>query len=442
VTTTAADETLQGVRGPVLRPGDPGFAEEVSGFNLAHRPSPSIVVGATCADDVAAAVSYARRHGLRVHTQATGHGLRSDVTDAVMITTRRMNSVTIDPRHHTATFGAGVTWRQVLDAAAEHGLAPLCGSSSQVGAVAYTLGGGVGALGRRYGYAADQVRSMSVVTADGRPRYLDVMHHAELFWALRGARDGFAVVTGMTVNLFPVATVHGGGVFFDGAVARDVLHRWRRWAPLLPDHVGTSVALLRLPPDPAVPEPLRGRFVVHVRFTSTGTASEAAELLEPLRAQPGLLIDTVAPTPFREIDQVHADPTHPMPAAETGTGLSALEPETIDALLSVTDAESGCGLVMVELRLLGGAFTREPWLPGAVPGRATPITLAAVGVLAGPAAELVPSQLQAVRDSVRPWSCTAPLNFSGTETVWDVRDTERLTRIRSEFDPARVFAAV
>jgi FAD/FMN-containing dehydrogenase len=49
----------------------------------------------------------------------------------------------------------------------EHGLVGLAGSSSGVGVVGYTLGGGYGWLGRKYGFAAESVREADVVTADG-----------------------------------------------------------------------------------------------------------------------------------------------------------------------------------------------------------------------------------------------------------------------------------
>ena len=87
-----------------------------------------------------------------------------------MITTRRMQGLSIDPERRIARVEAGVKWSRVLEAAAEFGLAGLCGSSSDVGVVGYTLGGGMGSLGRKYGFAADHVRAVEIVTADGRLR--------------------------------------------------------------------------------------------------------------------------------------------------------------------------------------------------------------------------------------------------------------------------------
>ena len=136
-TTAELDAT---VAGPVLEPGDPGYAEEVASFSLTFTAAPAVVVGATSAGDVAAAVRYAARTGRRVAVQSTGHGLQSDLAGTVLVSTHRMDGVTVDPDSATARVQAGARWRQVIDAAAPYGLAPLNGSSSQVGVVGYRAG--------------------------------------------------------------------------------------------------------------------------------------------------------------------------------------------------------------------------------------------------------------------------------------------------------------
>jgi FAD/FMN-containing dehydrogenase len=192
MTTFMPPADLTTVAGPVLRPGDPAWADEIAGFNLAWTPTPAVVVGATGTVDVAAAVRYAAGVGKRVAVQATGHGLMADFDNAVLVTTRRMTDVEIDPVARTARVQAGVGWRAVIDAAAPHGLAPLNGSSSQVGVVGYTTGGGLGPMARRYGFAADHVTRFTIVTADGAVR--DVRADStdpddvDLFWAVRGGK--------------------------------------------------------------------------------------------------------------------------------------------------------------------------------------------------------------------------------------------------------------
>ena len=128
--TATVTELAAAVAGPVREPGDDGYAAEVASFNLAHAVAPAVVVGATGVEDVAAAVRWAARAGLRVSVQAPGHGLLADLTGTVLVSTRRMTGVTVDPVARTARAQAGVRWTEVIEAAAPHGLAPLSGSST------------------------------------------------------------------------------------------------------------------------------------------------------------------------------------------------------------------------------------------------------------------------------------------------------------------------
>ena len=177
------------VAGPVLLPGDDGYAEEVAGFNRVVTHRPLLVVGATCAADVQAAVRFAGAHNLPAAVLATGHGPSMVIDDAVLITTRRMHGVAIDPIGRTARVDAGVCWGQAVDEAALSGLAPLTGSSPTVGVVGYTLGGGLSlTMGRARGWAADHVRSIDVVTADGVLRHTSPDSEPDLFWPCAVAR--------------------------------------------------------------------------------------------------------------------------------------------------------------------------------------------------------------------------------------------------------------
>ena len=438
------------VRGPVFEPGDPGYAEEVAGFNVAHTPAAAVVVGATCTADVAAAVRFARASGRRVAVQATGHGLTDELFGTVLVSTRRMDALSIDSLNRRATVGAGVRWRAVLDAAAPHGLAPLCGSSSQVGVVGFTTGGGLGPFARRYGFAADHVRRFTIVTADGAVREVDentTGPDADLFWAVRGGKGNFGIVTEIEFDLVPVTRFVGGAVLFAGEDAAAVLHAWREWAPTMPEDTGTSIALLNTPPDPRLPEPIRGRSVVAVRFGTLGTAEEGAALLAPMRAVAAPLMDTVGELPYAALDAVHMDPTDPMPTWDRGTSLRELTADTVDALLAQVGPGSGTPLAMVELRLLGGAVARRPEVPNAVSGRDVAFSVFSVGVLAGPEPQRVPAAGAALVEALRPWAAEGGLvNLLGQASparvgaLWSEADRERLLEIACRVDPEGTFA--
>ena len=133
-----------GLRGAAYAPGDEGYDEGRRAFNLNAHQHPVLVVMAAGAADVIAAVRLARERGLGVGVLATGHGVASACDGGVLINTSRMRGVRVDPEAQTARVEAGALWRDVIPEAQIFGLAGLSGSSSGVGVVGYTLGGGSG----------------------------------------------------------------------------------------------------------------------------------------------------------------------------------------------------------------------------------------------------------------------------------------------------------
>jgi len=439
--------------GPVLLPGDEGYDLETATFNLVHSHRAAIVVGAAHRRDVQAAVRFAVRNGLPVAVVATGHGAVVSSDGAVLINTRRLTGVTIDPHARTARIEAGVRWQDVIDKAAVYGLAPMAGSSPTVGAVAYMLGGGLSpTLGRTLGYAADHVRSLDVVTADGALRQVTAEHDPELFWAIRGGKGNFGVVTALEFDLFPYSRLYGGGLFFAGTRTADVLHAYREWVATVPEEMSSSFVLLRLPDLPFVPEPMRGTLTVHVRIAYLGTAEEGEKLVAPLRAAAPALIDTVAEMPFSAIATIHNDPTEPGAAVDRSMLLRELPAESIDALVDLAgpDVAPDDALMMVEIRHLGGALSREPAVPNAVGNRSAAFNLfmASVVLPVEGDAERIRAIEQRVLDRFRPWGTGgAYLNFLSTEDVtpdrvraaYDADGFDRLLRAKQIYDPHNTF---
>src|SRR5207244_1322080 len=258
--------------GDVVTPADEAWDEARQAWNLAVDQRPVAVVLAESAADVAATIETARAAGLRVAPQGTGHNATplGDLGDTVLLKTSRMRRVEIDAETQTARVEAGVRWREVVEAAAEHGLAALAGSSPDVGVVGYTLGGGLSWLGRKYGIGANSVTAVELVTADGRLVRADSENEPDLFWALRGGGGSFGVVTALEFRLYPLAQVYAGWLFFPIERAEEVLYTWRWTLDSMPDEMTLVARFLRLPPIPDIPEPLRGRSFVVVEGIYAG----------------------------------------------------------------------------------------------------------------------------------------------------------------------------
>ncbi|GAA4536797.1 FAD-binding oxidoreductase [Amycolatopsis samaneae] len=431
--------TLAGqVRGPVFQPGQDGYAEEVAGFQTGVPSSPAVVVGATEADDVAAAVRYAAAHGLPVVVQSTGHGLVTGADGGVLVSTRRMTAVEIDPASSTARAEAGVHWGAVIAAAAEHGLAPLSGSAPDVGVVGYTLGGGFSLLGRKYGRAAEQVRALDVVTADGELRHVTAETEPDLFGALLGGRDNFGIVTALEFGLVPVTTLYGGGLYFGPDQLGDVLRGWRDWAATAPDEVTTSVAMVPMPDLPMVPEPLRGKHIAQIRVAYLGDAAAGERLVEPLRAIGPRLIDSLAEMPFTESGSIASEPPHPHAYRGDNTTTGELTDPMIDTILELAGPDAPVETVLL-VDLLGGGYTR--W------NDAARFTVRALSIVDDETADEVRAAHRKLFTALRPWSTGKLLTFVYGEhdpheqapAVFGETGLRELAGLKAKYDPANTF---
>ena len=162
-----------------------------------------------------------------------------------------------------------------------------------------------------------------MVNADGELVRADADNESELFWALRGGGGSFGVVTALEFQLYPIAEVYAGVLFFPIERGKEVLHAWRNWLEDVPDEVTSVGRFLQFPPIPDIPEPLRGGSFVVVEATSLLDEAATDELLRPLR-ELGPAMDTFATIPIERLSSLHMDPEHPVPGAADGMLLRGL----------------------------------------------------------------------------------------------------------------------
>jgi hypothetical protein len=432
---------LQGmIDGDVVAPGDDSWDEARLAWNLAADQRPAAIALPETAADVAEIVRFARGSGLRVAPQGTGHGAMAmgDLADTILLKTERMRGVTIDPERRIARVEAGVLWIEVVEAAAEHGLAALAGSSPDVGVVGYTLGGGLSWLGRKYGLGANRVTAVEVVTGDGTLLRTDREHEPDLFWALRGGGGSFGVVTALEFELFTIEEVTAGILWFPGERATEVLKAWRAWTDTAPDELTSVGRILQFPPIPEIPEPVRGQSFVVVEAIWLGDEAEGARLLAPLRSL-GPVMDTIAPIPVRELSKLHMDPEQPVPGAGDGQLLDDIDDGLIEALVADT---VGSPLFSLELRHLGGELARSRSHHGALSRFDAPFALYAVGMAPTPEAKAVVEDASArvLATAGRLGSEHTYLNFAETRrnaaTLFSSDSYHRLRRVKALCDPA------
>lgn len=438
----AREKLAPRLAGTLYTAGNDGYDERRFGYNLLVEHRPAVLVEAAGPSDVVAAVEFAAEQGLAVGVLNTGHGASVAADDTtVLVNTRRMRSLYVDPHTRTARIEAGVRWDQVIRECALFGLAPPSGSSPAVGAVGYTLGGGLALLGRTFGYAADHVRSIDVVTAHGSLRRADPKQYSDLFWGLRGGKGNFGVVTSMELDLLPASRIYGGALSFRATDAPKVLDAYRQWAYQVPEEMSSSVALIRFPWHGSVPSELRGRFVVQVRIAYHGEAVGGERIVRPLRTVALPIQDSLRDMPFTESGSIHNDPTQPAALHERATFLRRWDEDALDELLELAGPDSACPLRLVELRHLGGALGREPAVPNAVSGRDAAFQLY-TATTADDGYDGV------LLDRMTPWSTgTANLNFLGVadadparvRAAFGEQTYRRLAMLKRSYDPGNMF---
>jgi len=405
--------------GEVYGPDDEGWDAARRAWNLAVDQRPAAVALPRTDADVIEIIGFARENGLRVAPQTTGHGAAAiaSLEGTILLSTKNMRGVRIDAARRRARVRAGALWQDVTVPASAYGLAPLAGSSPDVGIVGYTLGGGLSWLGRRYGFACDSVIAIELVTADGRHVRTDAHNDPELFAALKGGGGNFGVVTALEFQLFPVAELTGGALLWPWERSEEILTAWAEWTRTLPDTVTSLCRILQIPPLPDVPEPLRGRSFVVVEAAVLGDDA----ILAPLRAlEPEL--DMMGPIAPVALGKIHNDPEQPMPGLSDHRVLANICPTTVRALVEAAGPDSGSPLVAVELRHLGGRLPIDGY------------SLFAIGMPQGAASAIaIDAHLAKVMAATAPFDAGRSLpNFTERpELAGRFYDGERLRRMRA-----------
>ncbi len=401
-----APAALTGLTGRVIAPGDADYDTARQAWNLAVDQRPALVVLAADANDVAVTVRYAAAAGLRVAPQGTGHNAAplGDLSGTVLLRTDLLREVTVDADAPSVRVGAGVLWGEVTAALAPYGLTALAGSSADVGVIGYTLGGGYSWLSRKHGLALSKVTAVELVTADGGFHRVDAATEPELFWAVRGGGANIGVVTALEFDVLRLSQVYAGNLFFPLERAREVLTAYAAWSATADEAATTCFRLLRVPPLPDIPEPMRGKAFAVVNGAIDAPADRARELLAPLRAL-GPVVDTFDTIPTAALAMVHMDPPNPVPGVGDGLAVDDLGPGVIDALLAAAGPDADTALLAVDVRSLGGAVSRPAAGGGAIdslPGRYLVFT---VGIPMTPeVGARLHGEIAAFRTALAPWA--------------------------------------
>lgn len=267
-----------GLRGPVLLAGDPGYDLSRRVLNESINKFPALIVQPTGVADIQRAVNFARDHELLLAVKCGGHspGGKSTCDRGMQIDLSRFRGVRVDPDARTAWVDGGSLLGELDHEAMALGLVTTAGTVSHTGVGGLTLGGGFGRLARRYGLALDNVKSVDIVTADGRLRQASATENPDLYWAVRGGGGNFGVVTGFEFALHPMErNVVAGALVFPIDRAKELLAFYGEYSAAAPDELYVD-AILTAPRDGKP-----GAFVIAPVWS--GPAADAERAFAPLR---------------------------------------------------------------------------------------------------------------------------------------------------------------
>ncbi len=450
LTTRSIDELRFRLAGGVHEPGDAAYDDARTLFNSAIDVRPALVARCAAPDDVVAALAYAREHGLEVAVRAGGHSVvgQSLREGGLVLDMRGMDDVEVDPERRIARVGGGATWAEVDRATQAHGLATTGGRVSTTGVAGLTLGGGSGWLERMHGLACDNLVAVELVTADGRIARASAEENPELLWAHRGGGGNFGVVTALELALHPVGPeVFGGLLMHPAARAPELLALWRDTMRSAPPELSLAFMQARLPADDLdAPPELRGELAVLVVGMYAGPVEEGERALAPIRDFAPPALDAFGPLPYAELQCSVDDP----PGYRNYWAAEQL-PDIPDAAIATMGelwADPPPGLPQVFVVAWGGAIASASEADSPLAGRDARFVVHPLLLWDDPADDdAVIGWGRRFRDAMRPYaSGDAYLNFISegegrARAQYGERSSERLARIKAEWDPRDVFRA-
>ena len=432
--------------GDILLPGDETYQVARQMISFSHNNFPAVIVKAATNEDVALGVRFAREHGIPLSVRSGGHSVagHSVIDGAVTIDLTGMKGVTIDPETRLARVQGGARSVDLAWPANQLGLALSTGDTGSVGLGGLVTGGGIGYFVRKYGIAADRLRSATIVTADGDIITASANVNPDLFWAIRGGGGNFGIIVEFEFELVPVETVYAGALILPAT--REVVRGYLDYAADAPEDLTTIATMVHVPPAPFVPEHRIGESALLILAVFDGDEESGKAAMAPLRALGEPIADTLSMVPYPAIFQY-------MEWAEAQHGgdirmlfTDEIPDSTIDDFIDAMDKATS-PFAGIHLRGLGGAFARVPRESTAFVHRDRKYFVAILGVYMDPAddPEVHSKWTQDIWSKISHLSQGVYVNFLQDEGESRIRDAypgivhERLAAVKAKYDPDNVF---
>jgi FAD/FMN-containing dehydrogenase len=416
--------------GRIVKPGDRRYAMLRSTYTTIARPA--AVLMPQSAQEVVAALRYAREQDLPIAVRSGGHGLAgaSSNNGGVVIDLSEMNRVELlDPQSRLVRVEAGARWAMVANALAPYGLAISSGDHGNVGAGGLATGGGIGWLVRAYGLTIDHVRAVEVVLADGTLLRADAQQEPDLFWAVRGAGAGVGIVVAFEIEATELRDVGVAQIALAAEPDGSTLRQWAAYLAEAPRELSTA----------AIIAPYGRTTVLSITAVVAGdNLRRARSIVRPLTEIGNLLDHRTDRVPYPAlVPMAHLHPNVGQQANTTTNGLLTM---TDDGARTIMAAATGQDRALIQLRSVGGAVNDVAPDATAYPHRhQDTLVVATVFPPDGP------SELGAAWRDVAAHTDGAYVNFEGRPDptafarIYPGPTGVRVARLWRRYDPEGVF---
>jgi len=441
-------EFQRALHGKVIRPGDEGYDSGRRVWNGMIDRYPAMIAYCSDVDDIIASVRFGRDHGLLTTVRSGGHNVAGNsVCDGgLVIDLSGMKRIVVDTTSRTARAQAGLNWGEFDRATQNCGLATTGGIVSRTGIAGLTLGGGIGWLMRKFGATCDNLLSVDIVTADGKPLTASTDENQDLFWGLRGGGGNFGIATEFEYRLHEVGPVVAGTLYYPSDKTREILRFYGDFIRSVPDELTTMFAYIAHSSMTPLYKRFRGAPMLGIHVCYAGNIAEGAKVVKPLRAL-GPLKDDVRIMPYYELQSMLDSGAAPgLLNYWKSSHLKDLSNGAIDVLASYCE-EITSPLSQVHLQHLGGAIGRVGEDAMAFGHREALCVLNVVTKWHDPReSEKHIAWTRNIEDAMRPFSTGGVyVNFLGEEGEDRVRSAyapakyDRLVALKNRYDPTNFF---
>ena len=436
--TSELQELKNSLRGHLLIPGNEGYDQARRVLNASIDRYPALVVQPSGAADVMTAVSFAKAHSLLLAVKCGGHSPsgKSTCQGGMQLDLSSFRGARVDLPAGTCHVAGGSHLRDLDHESMAHGMVTTAGTVSHTGVGGLTTGGGFGRLARRYGLALDNVKSVNLVTANGKLVHANAQENADLYWAVRGGGGNFGVVTDFEFKLHPMSRkVIAGNVMFPLSELRNVLNFYADYSASCPDELYMDFV--------GVSEPGSKNGIAIIHACYSGPAEKAEAVLAPISKAGKFFQNTIGSVDYTAVQQ-SADNDEPRVIGQylKGGFVSEIPEGLINEMVAGFKPEFGMFLLFQHS---GGAINRIATDATAFPHRYALANL--ICAVSWPLVESRDPYLAHLREY---WSKMEKYTYGWyTNEVGDEKPAmvnknyqgnyARLLKIKNQYDPSNLF---